>query len=152
MKKRSSPVPFFTLGIAGLFLLGFFVLIVFGAGIYQQAVEGQNRNNEERALLSYLSTCVRANDAAGAVRVFQEEGTAVLTVADETSEYAVRIYRHEGNLLEDYGKISAPLAPKDAVVIGQTETFEIDRMDSGAYRVRTDAGTVIFRVRSEDGI
>lgn len=152
MKRRSSPVPFFTLGIAGLFLLGFFVLIVFGAGIYREAVESENRNNGERALLSYLSTCARTNDAAGAVRVLKEDGTMALAVADETSEYAVRIYRHEGKLVEDYGRLSAPLDPKNASVIGETETFEIEEKTPGAFWVHTDAGTVIFRVRSEGGI
>ena len=76
-REGSSPLGLYTIGIAALFLAGFFLLVVFGAGSYRNTVSAQNDNMASRALLSYLSTTVKGHDSAGAVRV--EEGTEQLT-------------------------------------------------------------------------
>ena len=70
MKKNSgSPVAFYTMGIAVLFLAGFFLLVVFGAQTYRSVAAGQDQNNRSRALLSYLSTCVKAVDGRVEIRI-----------------------------------------------------------------------------------
>lgn len=148
MGKRRSPVAFFTLGIAGLFLAGFFLLVVFGALTYRNAVETQDQNNSIRALLSYLPTCVKANDTAGAVTCYQEEGGPVLVVADQETGYAIRVYQREGLLLEDYGKLQAPLDPVGAAVIGKTRVFQVEQ-EGSRFTVVTDAGQTVFTARSE---
>ena len=58
MKQDGNlPMAFYTMGIACLFLAGFFLLVFFGARSYRDAVTGQTENNQSRVLLSYLSTC-----------------------------------------------------------------------------------------------
>lgn len=148
MGKGRSPVAFFTLGIAGLFLAGFFLLVVFGASTYRSAVETQDQNNSSRALLSYLHTCVRANDTEGAVTCYEEAGSPVLVVADQETGYAIRVYQHEGSLLEDYGKLQAPLDPEGAAVIGKTQVFRVEQ-EGSRFTVTTDAGQTVFTTRSE---
>lgn len=149
-KTDRSPLGLYMIGIAALFLAGFFLLVVFGAQSYRNAVSGQTGNMHTRALLSYLSTCVKANDEADGVSVTESEDGQVLVVADGTTGYALRIYRHDGALLEDYAKIDAPLAPDAAQVIGATEVFEAELEDDLLY-VTTDAGHVMLRLRSEGG-
>ena len=141
-----------TMAVAGVFLAGFFLTVVFGAQTYREIAEGQSRNNEARALLSYISTCVRMNDTPGAVRVSREEGEPVLVIADGQSGYAIRIYRYGDSLVEDYGEADGALYPDMAQVIGETEEFRIEELENGAYAVVTDAGRVLFGLRSEKGV
>jgi hypothetical protein len=140
------------MAVAGVFLAGFFLTVVFGAQTYREIAEGQSRNNEARALLSYISTCVRMNDTPGAVRVSREEGEPVLVIADGQSGYAIRIYRYGDSLVEDYGEADGALYPDMAQVIGETEEFRIEELENGAYAVVTDAGRVLFGLRSEKGV
>ena len=71
-KERHFSLGFYTIGVAALFLAGFFLLVVFGAQSYRNTVKGQNGNMQSRALQSYLSTTVKAYDAADAVSLTEE--------------------------------------------------------------------------------
>ena len=87
-------MAFYTIAVVGLFLAGFFLLVVFGAQSYRSTVGGQNRNMQSRALLSYLSTTVKGYDAEGAVRIDEDgEVGKVLILREGRSGYALRIYR-----------------------------------------------------------
>ena len=152
MRRSGGLAGIYTMAVAGVFLAGFFLTVVFGAQTYREIAEGQSRNNEARALLSYISTCVRMNDTPGAVRVSREEGEPVLVIADGQSGYAIRIYRHGDSLVEDYGEADGALYPDMAQVIGETEEFRIEELENGAYAVVTDAGRVLFGLRSEKGV
>ena len=57
MREKTSPLGYYTIGIAALFLLGFLLLIIFGAQVYRDTAGGQDDNNRTRALRSYLVTC-----------------------------------------------------------------------------------------------
>ena len=149
MNGRNTPAGFFTLGIAGLFLAGFFLLVTFGAFTYQDAVAGQQSNNCTRSLLGYLSTCARSHDSAGAITCREENGP-VLVLGDPGGEYALRLYQRDGQLLEDYARIDAPLDPAQATAIGETEVFQVEEED-GLFTVITDAGQVVFSLRSKGG-
>ncbi len=145
--RGGSKVGFYTMGVACLFLTVFFLTVVFGAQTYRKIVAGQTGNNETRALLSYLTTCMKANDTEGAVRIYQEEGISVLSIADGSSGYGLRIYQYEGSLLEDYGKLDSALNPAAAQVIGETEVFRAEEVAPDTYAVTTDEGKVLFRSR-----
>ncbi len=149
--KRNSDLPgFYTMAVAGIFLAGFFLTVIFGARVYGDIAAGQAGNNEKRALLSYLSTCVRMNDTAGAVSVGQAQGEPVLVIADGHSGYALRIYLYGDSLVEDYGELDGELYPDMAQVIGKTEEFSIENLGNDVYAVVTDAGRVVFGLRSGD--
>ena len=148
-EERRSPQGLYTVGIAALFLAGFFLLVVFGAQSYRKTVAGQNRNMQNRALLSYLSTTVKAYDAEGAVQLREDpEVGRMLVLLDGSSGYALRIYRQNGLLLEDYAEAEAELRPEDAQRIGETARFSLERTGSASLKIDTDAGSVLLHLRS----
>ena len=155
MKKNgSSLASFYTMVVAVFFLAGFFLLVVFGAQTYRRAAQGQEQNNQNRALLSYLSTCVRAGDREGAVRVLPGDGegaSPMLVVADGDSGYAIRIYMEDGRLLEAYGSLEAAPDSSAAEEIGRTKVFQVEELRKGTFAVTTDAGRTLFSVRSGGG-
>ena len=75
----------------------------------------------------------------------------MLILTDAVSGYALRIYRHEGDLVEDYAAAGAPLSPEDAQIIGPTDTFRVEREREDLLRITTQAGQVLLRLRSEEG-
>ena len=108
-----SSVGLYTIGIAALFLAGFFLLVVFGAQSYRNTVSVQDANMHTRALLSYISTSVKANDVRGAVTVRETAQGQILLIEDSGSGYGLKIYRHDGYLLEEYAALDADLRPED---------------------------------------
>ena len=151
-EDRKNPLGLYSIGIAALFLLGFFLLIVFGAQNYRNAVAAQHENNDSRVLLSYVSTCIRGNDQTGCVRIREENGNTVLVIADEESGYASRLYLSEGNLVEDYAETDAALDPANAQIIGETTVFMVEEVQEGLLCVTTDAGSSLIYLRSEGGV
>ena len=151
MKKTGQGgLGLYTIGIAALFLAGFFLLVVFGAQSYRNTVGGQNRNMQSRALLSYLSTTVKAYDAEDAVRIDEDgELGKVLVLSEGRSGYALRIYRAGGSLVEDYARADAALRPEDAQIIGATKVFDPVLTADGLLTVSCDAGKVLLHLRSE---
>ncbi|MBR0162060.1 MAG: DUF4860 domain-containing protein [Oscillospiraceae bacterium] len=151
-EEKRSALGLYTVGIAALFLAGFLLLVVFGAKSYRKTVSGQSGNMQSRALLSYLSTTVKACDERGAV-LLREDAAAgpVLVLKDGNSGYALRIYCMNGQLLEDYAEEAEALRPEHAQVIGETDIFEPVLPGDGTLSVRTDSGSVFLCLRGEEG-
>lgn len=148
MRQKNLPVMLSTLAVEGLFLLGFLLLVMFGAGIYRETAEAQEENGRNRLLMSYFSTCVKNSDTEDAVTLYEDMVGHVISFADAGSGYAVRVYQQGGKLLEDYALDGSPLAPGSAVVIGETGIFQVERVGKRTFRVTTDAGDVVFTLRS----
>ena len=152
MKRDGSWSGICAMAVAGIFLAGFFLMIIFGAQTSGRIVARQSKNNDARALLSYISTCVRMNDGENAVSVLEVEGEPVLVIRDGSGEFALRIYRYGDDLVEDYGERDGALYPDMAQAIGKTEEFRVEELGGHAYAVVTDAGRVVFGVRCDKGV
>ena len=149
MKQNNHRMmEFYTMSVTGIILAAFFLLVISGAGAYRSIVTGQEKNNRDGTLLSYILTTVKAGDAEGAVRVYTIDGLPVVEVEDGDSRCGVRIYQYDGKLIGDYGRLDQELNPEDALTVGETEIFQVEDLKNGAYSVTTDAGRVFFHVRS----
>ena len=149
-QNKEGPMTFYTMGVACFFLAGFFLVVLFGAQTYRGTVSGQMENNQSRVLLSYLTTCVKSSDSAGAVTLSEEGGSQILSIADGDSGYCFRLYWQDGCLMEEYGQTDAEMNPAAARVIGETESFLVEEMTEDTFAVTTDAGRVLFHMRSRE--
>jgi hypothetical protein len=61
----------------------------------------------------------------------------------------LRIYQHDGYLVEDYAERDSRLHPDSAEKIVKTERFQIERASDHAVYVDTDAGRTILHVGKE---
>lgn len=146
-ERNGSSVGLIMIGIAAVFLAGFFLLVVFGAQSYKAAVAGRDANMSRRALQSYLSTTLKGFDREDAVSVVRDGVHGDVLVIADGSGYALHIYREGGELLEDYAPLGSELSAERAQVIGRTESFSVVELD-GAICLYTDAGRVLLRLRS----
>ena len=101
-------------------------------------------------LSAYIATSVKANDSRGAVEVEDSPYGQVLVVTDHETGYALRYYRHDGSLVEDFARAGSPLYPEEAQVIAPMEVFELEK-SSGLLTVVTDAGRTLLSLRSGEG-
>ena len=145
---RSTSTGLFVIGIAAIFLAGFFLLVIFGAQSYRSTVVSQSENARTRALHSYLTTVAKNCDSKDAVSLRQDASVgSVLVIADGESGYAIHIFKYDGFLMEDYAPTDAEPSPERAQKIAATESFEAEISD-GLIVVDTDAGRVLIRPRS----
>ena len=146
-QSGKNPILLLSIGVVALFLAGFLLLVAFGATSYRDVVDSQYANMDERGLTAYIAASVKANDSRGAVSVGQSEYGPVLSVSDSETGYAMRYYRYEGQLMEDFARAGSPLMPEEAQAIAATETFRVEQSD-GLLTVTTDAGRTLLSIRS----
>lgn len=148
MREKTSPLGYYTIGIAALFLLGFLLLIVFGAQVYQDAVTKQDQNNQTRALRSYLVSCVRSA-AAGDVELRDGAGTQgveseILVIRDGGTDYGLQVFLSDGQLTEVYGRLDQDPNPEMAQPIAATPVFDVEQISDEVFAVTTGAGRILL--------
>jgi len=144
-------MAFYTIAIVGLFLAGFFLLVVFGAKSYSASAVMQNDHMEMRALSAYIATSIKGSDSTGAVQIEQGPEGPVLVIADGDTGYAKRIYQSAGNLVEDYARADSALRPDQAMVIAPTAAFNVEQPAANRLVVTTDEGRTLITLRSKGG-
>ncbi len=128
-----------SLTVAVLFLV-ILLLVVFSARAYQYAVDMQERNDEMRAVLSYVVTAVNA-DRASRVSVEERDGLRVLVIRDEAAGTEQRIFFDDGSVREDYGLTGSGIDRKGSSEIGKAERFDITLVKEDLVRIDTDLGS-----------
>lgn len=149
MKKSGSRIigdviPMITMAILFVVIL---MLVVFSAVSYQRAVEIQDGNGNTRALLSYVITAVKAN-SANPVDTEERDGMPMLVIQETGTGYEQLIFHTGGKVYETYGETGMKPDPDDALMIGETELFEMNWLEEDLLEIRTDAGNSYVRVRS----
>lgn len=112
------------------------VLLVFGAcsvlaillaaNIYSGAVEGSERMYNSATALAYVQEKLHQNDAAGSVRIEQQEQTPVLVIQRQEGEqaYCTYIYAWEGSLRELMVNRQAGFYPDSGKALMEMEAFD----------------------------
>ena len=144
-EKRGIGDILSTLTIAVLFIV-ILLLVVFSAVSYQHATDVQNENNNEKALLSYVTSCVEGN-GLNKVEKKDFDGMPGLAISTQDSKFERRIYMSDGKLMEEYAEKTGEVHPGDALVIGETKVFEVSEADGGLISIKTDAGVSYVRLR-----
>ena len=111
----------FVFVLLGLFALMSILLVLYGSQMYRTTVAYSEVNNEQRVLSSYIRSMVRAEDAAGAVRVEEKEGIPVISLYEDINgtEYVTWIYTWEGTLYEQFTGADRPFVPEHGTMIAK---------------------------------
>ena len=148
MREKTSPLGFYTIGIAALFMVGFLLLIIFSAHVYRDTVTAQQDNNQTRALRSYLVTCTGGASPDEIFVLDGEEGDRLM-IRDAGTKYGLQIFLHDGTLMESYGRMDADADPAEAQPIAGTDVFEVEELSADVYAVTTDAGRILLHLQQK---
>jgi hypothetical protein len=145
-KRMKTFGDLLTVIVMAVLFLVILLLVVFSAVSYQKAVDIHDANNNTRAVLSYVITAVKANEAE-TVGISEKDGMQVLTLSDGETGYEQQIFFKDGKVLESYGKAGAPLDPEEALVIGEAKRFEIGYLTENLLEIKTDIGNSYVHIR-----
>lgn len=141
MKASIKRVEFVVMSILFLFLVGInFLLVTYGAEIYQQVEYRAEENFETRTPLSYVIMKLRQNDKKDVVGVVQKDGVEVL-VLEETIEgtvYETWIYVYEEALRELYIQKGDQLSLKDGQVVMPLKALNFNRLEKQMIEIEIE--------------
>lgn len=109
-----------------VFAAVFLLLMSAGGGVYKKTVHRMDESYEIRTTLSYVANKVRSA-SAGDVRVIEQGGQNILTIADaaQNGEYVTYIYFYGGSLKELYQKAGREIEMDSGEEIVQTGGVDI---------------------------
>ena len=81
----------FSAAIMCVLFLAMLVLVMFAANAYKSSVHAQHRNNDTRAVLSYVVTAVKANKTDD-IKLEKIDGKDTLVIRDEQTGLEQRLY------------------------------------------------------------
>ena len=145
-EKRGIGDILSTLTVAVLFIV-ILLLVVFSAASYKYSTDVHNENNNDRALLSYVASCVEGDDL-NEVEVRDFDGLPGISISENGSKFERRIYLSGGKLMEEYAEKGIKVNPRDALEIGETSVFDVTSEPDGLISIKTDAGVSYVRVRN----
>ncbi|MEG2652015.1 MAG: DUF4860 domain-containing protein [Ruthenibacterium sp.] len=154
-RKQTQTAQLYPILMFSMLLLALLVLIAFSTSVYSHLESDKTAHTAARTGLAYLVTQVRGADAQDAIDITlaQDDGRTVLVLrdgfnADETAEYATRIYLYDGYLVEDYARADTPLAPDAAQKIVQTDNFTVEYLSEQLLCFTTQQGSARVALRS----
>lgn len=139
----------FTALLFALFVIALLLAVVAGTNVYRNLNDVRSGADEARLGLTLLANNVRANDAADAIAAGTgpEGRSLVLVERLDSGTYETRIYRHKGNIVEEYALADAAYTPEKAVVICPSDVFDFS-YGNGLLTITTDQGSADVALRS----
>ena len=152
-KSRIGSV--FVLLVFCLFAFGVFITIMLAASTYQAQNETTMQSQNERILMSYVRTKVRAADTARAIFVGEHHGVNALGIHEVLGEggydFVTYIYYYDGWARELFFEYGLHFALGESIAIIETSGITFEDMGNGLIRVVTDAGYMYLYPRTGVG-
>lgn len=137
--RKNGSSEIMSMILMGVLFLAMLVIVVFAASAYRSSVQAQKKNNDMRAVLSYVSTAIKANDTDD-IKLEMIDGVNTLVITDHISGLEQRIYFRDGQLLENYGAVGYEFYKDGETVLGQTDLFEMSLVEDGLLKIETSFG------------
>lgn len=159
MKRKGTQHHIDTL--AALLLFGIFAACVLtvlltGADAYRRVTERDREAYDRRTCIQYVATRIRQADAAGSVSLETFGGVKALVLKDgEDEEYLIRVYYHDGYLMELYSEAGLDMSPGDGEKIMACDWMRLSLKD-GLLKVdlldpQGEVTTLYLSLRSGEG-
>jgi hypothetical protein len=126
--------------------------LVMGVAMYRHAAQAQLETDDVRVGTGLIASYVKANDRRDVLSVGEgPEGKAlVLTERLDSGDYELRIYKHEGKIVQEYSVAGTAYTPARAQVLMESDTFGFF-VDGDLVTIETDQGPVAIALRSAQG-
>jgi len=149
-KEASSRA--FTITLMAVFFVALMAGLAAGVNIYRSVAQVQQSANDIRLESGLLANSVHVADEADAIEVGEgPEGKALVLLERLSSgTYETRIYRHQGNIVQEYAIAGRDYAPERAQVLAPSANFDFT-LDGNLLTVTTDQGSFNVALRSEQG-
>lgn len=130
MNRKSHAVDsVLILLIFTIFAVSSLFLVIIGANAYRGVVRDSDQNDQIRSSLSYVVNKVRAGDSAGAVRLTQKQGVAVLELVERSGEqaYSTYLYFYQGEIRELFQQTDGEFQPEKGLLVSKADRFSMEQ-------------------------
>ena len=138
------------LAVYALVALMMLIAILFGAFIYQDAFQSNQRYSQLRSVEGFIAATLKAGDYAVDVQVSDGPEGDMLRIADVDPAFETCIYLYGDKLVQEYKKVGLSTLPAEATPVAELGSFEAE-VDGATVTVRTDIGTFTNTLRSGSG-
>lgn len=142
IKRKHAVDTLFALLLYGMFTLFSLLLVLIGAQVYKRIVSNTDARSDVRTSLTYVANRIRAESAAGSVRLDKREGldVLVLTEQEENRSFETLIYFYEGTLRELFQASAQPFSPEAGEELTPLHDFSMEETVPGLLSF-TSTGT-----------
>lgn len=134
-RKSRTPVTmaFSAILLSALFAGSAFLVLLFGARVYESVLNQSAEAYTSRTLLTYITEKIRHSDSEGNVAVRETNGISALVLESEQADEKIRtyIYEYEGSVRELTVTSAAKWNPEDGDAIFRVSDFEAEEMQPG---------------------
>ncbi len=150
--SRKTPGGGFAVALFAVFIVIDLLALVMGVSSYQSVNDMQQQTDQRMLLMGPIRSAIRANDTKDGVGVGKgPEGKSLVLLQHVGSDtYETRIYKYQGNVVEEYSLGGNPYTPERATVLAPSSSFDFS-YDGGLLSVTTDAGTVHVALHTAKG-
>ena len=127
-------------------IVGIALLAALGTAGYTSVLRGGAEADGLRGSLGYIRTQVKNHDHVGGISL--REGVLVLSEESGESRYELRIFCHEGSLVEEYCEAEAESCPEAAAKLTESLDFQAKFVEPDLLWVATDQGEEYIRLFS----
>lgn len=131
----------FTLALFCVFAASALMVVLIGANVYQNTVEGMDENFSARTSVTYVATKIRQNDTEGTAYISTLEGDIPALVLEQELEggvYETWIYYCDGFLRESFVREGNAVNPQGGQEILEVADFHIGRAGNSFALAATD--------------
>lgn len=151
MESNKERSRLFALALFGLILACILALVLLSTNMYGTLAGNRSQNDADRAALRYLSTSVRSNDVAGGVTLQPGPEGQMLVLTDEAIGSELKIYLHDGWLVEESTVPGISADPARAQRITQETVFTPELLQENLLRIETSHGALVVALRTAQG-
>ncbi|MEA4815619.1 MAG: DUF4860 domain-containing protein [Lachnospiraceae bacterium] len=142
--KQNSLNSGFVMGLFLFFIFtgAMFMVLVFGAGAYNDIRNELESQYNERTCVSYICAKLRHYDSEGAVSIGENKGIETIMLAEEENgaEYITYIYYYEGYMRELYCEKSVEFDPDAGFSVIPAEGLSVKMAGDALIKIECKSG------------
>jgi len=144
----------FVMIIFCIFAISVLIVLVLAAGSYQKMTDISRDRQDERTILSYISTKVKSSDDAGMIHIGEFNGIPALFFDEIIGDTLFRtaIYSYDGWVRELFSNPEAGLTPQDGMRLAELDDLIFEYLSIEANRlivVKTEDQDLLLYPRSQ---
>jgi len=124
------------------------LLTFLGTGTYRFILLRKAENSADRGSLSYIRNQVKNHDTENSVELRENGSMLVLLESDGENVYEMRIYVHDGTLMEEYVPAGREVNPDKAQRLTETDFLNGEWITDHLLKVTTGEGSAFIRLFS----
>jgi len=148
--RRRNIDTIFVLIVFSIFAFSVLMVLMLGASIYSNIHDISREGEDERLVLSYISTKVRNYDDAGNILVDDFNGVPALRIIERLSgkDYHTVIYNYNGWLYELFSEAALDFSLEDGMPVTRIDDLRFEETDFGLIKVSAGDLSVLLSPRS----